>query len=122
MADQTGLSEYPVLLACGDQSRHVIDGQTIMICRPCSVLGPVYVDIVAFETREFHVKCQQCRAGKWTGKDETAAYRFKAAHARTKGHHQIVVDFMIPDHVKRTWKIHYGNKRTPGRYFPNAAP
>lgn len=123
MAHQTGIAEYPVQLMCGDRATHVIDGAIEMVCPVCSsslinsILGfePQKEKIIAFELREWHAKCQQCPSGKWTGKDERAAYRFKASHSRTKSHHSIVVDFMIPDHAKRLWKTHYGQKRTPAR-------
>jgi hypothetical protein len=128
MADQAGI-EYLTLLECGHLERHAIDGALKMECRQCarpylgSAIGaqaygayPKRV-IVAIETREWHVKCQNCPAGKWTGQDETAAYRFKAAHARRTSHPQIVVDYMVPDRLKRIWKIHYGGKRTPVKFI-----
>jgi hypothetical protein len=73
--------------------------------------------ILAFELREWHMKCQQCAVGKWTGKDKTAAQRAKTKHRAAKGHEQIVIDFMIPDSIKRVWRNHYGRKRVPARYI-----
>lgn len=120
MADQAGIALYPILMACDHKRIHPIDGSLIATCRQCSrQTGNIeFRQIVAFELREWHMKCQQCRAGKWTGKDETAAYRAKANHVRMKGHYQVVVDFMTPDHVKRAWRQHYGMKRTPARFMP----
>jgi hypothetical protein len=109
--------EFPVSLACGCRSAHVIDG---MVKMACPVHGP-WIDILAFELREWHMKCQQCVVGKWTGKDKTAAQRAKTRHRASRGHEHIVIDFMIPDSIKRIWKIHYGRKRIPARYIKDYA-
>lgn len=125
MADQSGLAEYPVQLECGHRTTHVIDGGLAMICAQCvrpvieitsnGIVHGAYPTrrIMAFETREWHMKCQQCRVGKWTGKDELAARRAKTQHSRTKGHFQIVIDFLRTDRSRRMWRDHYGRKRTP---------
>jgi hypothetical protein len=105
---------YLVLLKCGHRAVHAIDGFDAMICP----VDNQPEQIIAFETRAWHMRCQQCAAGKWTGSDEGAAYRAKAAHMRNKGHRQIVVDFMIPEHSKKLWRAHYGRRRTPARFFP----
>lgn len=123
MADKTGLAEYPVLLECGHFSVHAIDGQMHMTCGQCLEIARAFgaevlnvnCKILAFEIREWHVKCQQCSAGKWTGKDRAASARFKTMHHESKGHNIIVIDFMIPDHAKRLWGKHYGRKRVPAR-------
>ena len=111
MANQTGVT-YPVKLSCGCVALHIIDGATHMECH-------LHGDrlITAFELREWHMSCGQCRSGKWTGKDKNAAYHAKTNHQARSNHFQIMVDFMVPERVKRTWKIHYGNRRTPARYM-----
>jgi|ERR1700722_7990175 len=117
MADQSRVTEYPVLLECGHNSKHFIDGALRMLCRACEGRETA---IMAFETREWHVKCSACRFGKWTGKDEAAAHRARANHARTKQHYGIMVDFLIPDDVKKLWRVHYGRNRVPARFMPRA--
>jgi hypothetical protein len=125
MAHQTGLEEYPVLLECGHFNVHAIDGETHMICGECIEIAIAFgaevfnvnSKIMAFETREWHVKCQHCPAGRWTGKDRAAARRFKATHGYIAGHRQIVIDFMRPEHVKRTWRKHYGRKKVPAPFI-----
>jgi hypothetical protein len=123
MADKSGLEECPVLLECGHFEKHAIDGQTHMDCAECLEIAKLFganvlvvkCRIMAFETREWHMKCQQCSSGKWTGKDRPAAARFRSEHGNRTGHRQIVLDYMIPDHVKKLWKQHYGRKKVPDR-------
>jgi hypothetical protein len=103
--------EYPVQLQCGCFTAHAIDGSVALIC-PDGHEGQL---IVAFETREWHMKCGQCPAGKWTGQDRPAAARARSNHADKTGHRQIMLDFLMPDHIKRIWRVHYGSKLIPGK-------
>lgn len=123
MVDKTGLEEYPVYLECGHFEKHAIDGETHMDCAECLDIAKMFGNdvlvvkcrIMAFETREWHMRCQQCTYGKWTGKERPIAARARADHGDKTGHRQIVLDFMIPDHTKKLWKRYYGRKRVPDR-------
>lgn len=57
----------------------------------------------AFETREWHVKCQQCRYGRWFGQDVVSA---KRAHSQ----HRTQVNFMSRQDKRDKVREIYGRK------------
>jgi len=83
--------------------------------------------VIAIECREWHVKCNSCKWGRWFGQDEHGAKRAAAKHA-----HSCMVDYMrhpkLYDTLKRSYSRRvkpfilpaYGGNQLPGvrRYEP----
>lgn len=107
------VTAFPILLECGCTGLHCIDGTLSVVCSNHQTDQV----IVSFETREWHMTCGQCRTGKWTGNDRPAAARARNNHNNRTGHTQIMLDYMIPDHTKKLWAVHYGRKSVPARFM-----
>jgi hypothetical protein len=87
-------------------------GEKIVECNTCQAIGRRMTtqEVMAIETREYHVKCQDCRYGKWTGQDVTYARLLRSEHRQD---HHVVMDYAVPEPVKRQWRILYGTQRRP---------
>ena len=62
------------------------------------------VKVAAYECREWHVKCYQCRYGRWFGQDETSARRMHSKHS------QVSVDYMVHPAKKKAVRTLYGRR------------
>jgi hypothetical protein len=64
--------------------------------------------VIAIECREWHIKCNSCRFGRWFGQDEHTARRTAARHT-----HSCMVDYSRhPTHYD-TLRKNYGRRVKP---------
>jgi hypothetical protein len=88
-----------VSLECGHRISSVIAGDGRYYCLICNLFAAP----LAFETREWHVKCTVCRYGRWFGQDEVVA---KAAHRQ----HFCTVDYLCHPVSKKFVRSLYGRR------------
>jgi hypothetical protein len=105
------------MLQCGHTL--VADGYPQRLaCPHCDAFRKV----IAVECREWHIKCNACRYGRWFGQDIYAA-RFAASNHKHRG--QMDILFQIKDsnrdrvrtYYGRSVRVHFGTK-TRARIIP----
>jgi hypothetical protein len=60
----------------------------------CPVHLTAAVPVIAVECREWHMKCQNCRYGRWCGQSPDLAMQLAREHTRKHAMHVARVDFM----------------------------
>lgn len=100
-----------VLLACGCVVRADVlrDFPHHIACEQhwgSGALGHVEQAVVAVEAREWHVKCQTCRFGRYCGQSRSNAQMWYNQHE-----HYCVLDYIVKLSVKNKLRVHYNPRR-----------
>lgn len=74
-----------------------------MTCPVCSTRRR----LLAVETREYHIKCDDCRFSRWCGQDEPGARRTAARH---NANHVVHIDYQSVTDVKLTVRGMFSRK------------
>lgn len=97
------------LLACS----HTQDADLVRLRYPAHLLceqpghEPALYRLIAVECREWHVKCHNCRHGKWCGQSRETADQDANWHGTTHPQHYVTMDYLTPDAVKKAYRVHY---------------
>src|SRR5271163_1231922 len=95
-------SNVQTLLQCG----HIVSTRDYPEWGDCPFCHCL-VKVAAYECREWHVKCYQCRYGRWFGQDETSARRVRLVIPRTitararveRKHYVLILDTKPEDDI-----------------------
>lgn len=74
-----------------------------MVCPVCGTLRK----LLAVESREYHVKCDSCRFGRWCGQDERRAKMLAANHIQG---HDMHIDYQVTPRNRRLIDDMFGRK------------
>jgi hypothetical protein len=108
-------TQWEVQLSCGNIQ--VVKNAWEVTHVVCTVHG-MPDSIVAIETREWHIRCNDCRYAKWCGASLANIRIVERKHYVSKPNHTMgAPQFMTPDDVRERWRKVYGRKRTPRRYI-----
>ena len=107
-------TRFEVMLSCGTIT---IDDNVWENTHHHCPIHNVPDTIDAIETREWHVRCQMCRFGKWVGNSVADARIAERKHLTSKPGHHVQYGFVTPDDIREKWRSVFGRKRYPRRFI-----